>query len=198
MAARKSPSKAKAARPTTVADYLASLSAEKRTVIEEARAFVHKHLPKGYTEFMNWGVINWGVPLEEFSNTHNGQPLCYVGLGAQKNYNSLYLMGVYDNSGEYTSPFSQKLLVDAFRKAGKRLDMGKCCLHFKELDDLELTSVATVIAMSTPKEYLAYYKRMKGLDVWDRAGYDMHGLPTESKVQKKEHNAQQRPKQKRF
>jgi hypothetical protein len=31
------------------------------------------------------------------------------------------------------------------------------------LDDLELTSVATVIAVSTPKEYLAYYKRVKGL-----------------------------------
>ena len=41
--------------------------------------------------------------------------------------------------------------------------MGKCCLHFKELDDLELTSVAKVIAMSTPKEYIAYYKRAKGL-----------------------------------
>ena len=76
----------------------------------------------------------------------------------------LYLMGAYDSSnGKYTSPFSEKLLVDAFKKAGKRLDMGKCCLHFKELDDLELTSVAKVIAMSTPKEYIAYYRRVKGL-----------------------------------
>ena len=41
--------------------------------------------------------------------------------------------------------------------------MGKYCLHFRKLDDLELTSVATVIAMSTPKEYIAYYKRVKGL-----------------------------------
>ena len=164
MAVRKSPPKAKAARPATVASYLASLSPEQRAVIDAARAFVHKHLPKGYTEFMNWGVINWGIPLEEFSNTHNGQPLCYVGLGAKKSYNSLYLMGTFDSStGEYTSPFSEKLLVDAFKKAGKRLDMGKCCLHFKKLDDLELTSVAQVIAMSTPKEYLAYYKRMRGL-----------------------------------
>jgi hypothetical protein len=164
MAASKSRSTAKAARPTTVADYLGSLPPEKRAVIEEARAFVKKHIPKGYAEFMNWGVINWGIPLEEFSNTYNGQPLCYVGLGAQKRYNSLYLMGAYDSSnGEYTSPFSQQLLVDAFKKAGKRLDMGKCCLHFKKLDDLELTSVATVIAMSTPTEYLAYYKRVKGL-----------------------------------
>ena len=155
---------AKSARPTTVDAYLASLPPDKRAVIEAARALVRKHIPKGYAEFMNWGVINWGIPLEQFSGTHNGQPLCYIGLGAQKNYNSLYLMGVHDSSGKYTSPFSEKLLVDAFKKAGKRLDMGRCCLHFKTLDDLELTSVAKVIAMSTPKEYLAYYKRMKGLD----------------------------------
>jgi hypothetical protein len=87
-----------------------------------------------------------------------------VGLGAQKRYNSLYLMGAYQSStGEYTSPFSATLLVDAFRKAGKRLDMGKCCLHFRTLEVLELTSVASVIAMSTPEEYIAYYKRVKGL-----------------------------------
>jgi hypothetical protein len=73
-------------------------------------------------------------------------------------------MGTHDSvNGEYTSPFPEKLLVDAFKKAGKRLDMGKCCLHFKQLDDLELASVATVIAMSTPREYIAYYRRVKGL-----------------------------------
>ncbi len=165
MTASKSRVRPQAARPTTVTAYLASLTPQKRTVIQDARAFVRSHIPKGYAEFMNWGVINWGIPLQEFSNTYNGQPLCYVALGAQKNYNSLYLMGAYDSSnGKYTSPFSQKLLVDAFKKAGKRLDMGKCCLHFKELDDLELSSVATVIAMSTPEEYIAYYKRVKGLE----------------------------------
>ena len=164
MAAGKSRPKSKAARPTTVTAYLDSLAPDKRAVIEEARAFVHEHLPKGYVEFMNWGVINWGIPLEAFPDTYNGQPLCYVGLGAHKSYNSLYLMGTYESaSGEYTSPFPETLLVDAFKKAGKRLDMGKCCLHFKELDDLELTSVAKVIAMSTPQEYVAYYKRVKGL-----------------------------------
>jgi hypothetical protein len=154
----------KAARPTTVAGYLASLPPDKRAVIEEARAFVRKHIPKGYAEFMNWGVINWGIPLEKFPHTYNGQPLCYVGLGAHKTYNSLYLMGAYQSSnGKYTTPFPQKLLVDAFKKANKRLDMGKCCLHFKTLADLELTSVAKVIGMSTPKDYIAYYKRVKGL-----------------------------------
>src|SRR3954464_7324886 len=113
---------------------------------------------------MNWGVIRGPVSADEFATPYNGHRLCSVGRGAKKSYNSLYLMGAYQSSnGKYTTPFSANLLVDAFKKAGKRLDMGKCCLHFKELDDLELTSVAKVIAMSTPKEYIAYYKRAKGL-----------------------------------
>ena len=162
MAAGKSTSKAKAARPTTVTAYLASLTPEKRGVIEEARAFVRQHISKGYAEFMNWGVINWGIPLEEFSDTYNGQPLCYVGLAAQKNYNAFYLMGAYDGSN------GAKQLADAFKKAGKRFDMGKCCLRFKQLDDLELTSVANLIAKATPADYLTYYKRTKGLTMRGR------------------------------
>ncbi|MFC1728599.1 isoleucine--tRNA ligase [Nanoarchaeota archaeon] len=35
------------------------------------------------------------------------------------------------------------------------------------------------------KDCVLRFKRMKGLDVWDRAGYDMHGLPTAHAVEKK-------------
>ena len=35
------------------------------------------------------------------------------------------------------------------------------------------------------KDSVLRYRRMKGLDVWDRAGYDMHGLPTAHKVMEK-------------
>lgn len=35
------------------------------------------------------------------------------------------------------------------------------------------------------KDVVLRYKRMRGFNVWDRAGYDMHGLPTENAVQKK-------------
>ncbi len=34
------------------------------------------------------------------------------------------------------------------------------------------------------KDQILRYKRMNGFNVWDRNGYDMHGLPTENKVQK--------------
>ena len=35
------------------------------------------------------------------------------------------------------------------------------------------------------KDIILRYKRMLGYNVWDRMGYDMHGLPTEQKVMKK-------------
>jgi isoleucyl-tRNA synthetase len=35
------------------------------------------------------------------------------------------------------------------------------------------------------KDIILRYKRMKGMNVWDRAGYDMHGLPTENAAMKK-------------
>ncbi len=35
------------------------------------------------------------------------------------------------------------------------------------------------------KDMVLRYKNMKGFHVWDRAGYDMHGIPTASKVQEK-------------
>ena len=35
------------------------------------------------------------------------------------------------------------------------------------------------------KDQVLRYKRMKGFDVWDRAGWDMHGLPTANLAMKK-------------
>jgi hypothetical protein len=150
-------SKVRATRPATVAAYLASLPAEKRAVIAAARELVRTNIPAGYAEFMNWGVINWGIPLKQFATTYNGQPLCYIALGANKNNVSLHLMGCYGDEKQTA------FLKDEFKKAGKGFDMGKSCLHFKTLDDLELKSVAKVIGMVTPAQFLEHYKKAKGL-----------------------------------
>jgi hypothetical protein len=146
-----------ARRAQTVDEYLEGLPADKRGVVAAARKLVRANIPKGYAEFMSWGVINWGIPLAEFADTYNGHPLCYVALGAQKNYNSLYLMGCYGDAKQTA------FLKDEFKKAGKKFDMGKSCLHFKTMDDLELKSVAKVIGTVTPAKFLEHYKEVKGL-----------------------------------
>lgn len=52
-------------------------------------------------------------------------------------------------------------LRDEFRKAGKRLDMGKACIRFKTADDLPLDAIGHVIASTPVEKYVAIYERSR-------------------------------------
>jgi hypothetical protein len=137
---------------TTVEDYLAELPAERREVVSAVRDVVRRNLPKGFQETMNWGMISYELPLERYPDTYNGQPLNYAALAAQKNYYALYLMTASQDSEQ------EAFLKEAFKKAGKKLDMGKSCLRFKQLDDLPLDVIARVVASTPPDKFIAQYE----------------------------------------
>ena len=82
----------------TVDGYLRELPADRREVISRVRTVVRKHLPRGYEESMGFGMITWSVPLSRLAETYNKQPLMYAALAAQKNFNAIYLMGVYGDA----------------------------------------------------------------------------------------------------
>ena len=140
---------------TTVPGYLASLPADRRRVISAVRRVIHAHLPPGYRETMNWGMISYDIPLKRYPGTYNGQPLMYAALAAQKNNFAVYLTGIYQDSALATWFKAQ------FAKAGKRLDMGKSCVRFKSLDDLPLDAIGGVIASTTVDAYIARYERSR-------------------------------------
>jgi len=135
----------------TVKEYLDQLPPERRKVMSTVRSFVRKHVPKGYAEVMNWGMICWQIPLKRFPDTYNGQPLCYAALAAQKNNYTLHLMGAYVGTKE--NP-----LKAAYEAAGKKLDMGKSCLHFKKVDDLVPDAIAELIARMPPDSYIELFE----------------------------------------
>jgi uncharacterized protein YdhG (YjbR/CyaY superfamily) len=137
---------------TTAADYLAQLPEDRRAVVSAVRKLVKRHLPKGYEEHAAWGMLTYSVPLARSGPTYNGQPLCYAGIAAQKNHYALYLMGAY------MDPALTKRLQDAFKAAGKKLDMGKSCLRFKSLDAIPLDALGDVIAAVPMDEFVARYQ----------------------------------------
>jgi uncharacterized protein YdhG (YjbR/CyaY superfamily) len=145
-------------KAATVDQYLAELPPDRRAEIAKVRDAINAALPAGYREGMGFGMIGWVIPLDDYSDTYNGQPAVYAGLAAQKNYNSLYLNCVYV-SAERT-----ERLKAAFAAAGKKLDMGKSCIRFQRADDLPLDYVAEEIASSTPNQYIRMCEqaRMKG------------------------------------
>ncbi len=138
---------------TSISEYLAGLPEDRRKALKTVRAIVNKRLPKGYEETFAWGMITWSVPLEEYPDTYNGQPLCYAGLSNQKNHMSLYFMCAYADG-----PHKQKL-VSGFKAAGKKLDMGKACIRFKTLEDLPLDVIAEVAAAVPMKAYVETAKQ---------------------------------------
>jgi hypothetical protein len=73
-------------------------------------------------------------------------------LAAQKNNCSLYLMGVY------TVPGLAAWFADAYRRTGKKLDMGKSCVRFKSLETLALDIVGQVVAKVSVDEFLAAHE----------------------------------------
>ncbi len=70
----------------TVAEYLDELPADRRAAIEAVREVILEHLPEGYEEAMNWGMITYQVPLQAYPKTYNGQPLMLAALASQKNH----------------------------------------------------------------------------------------------------------------
>src|SRR5215210_5335654 len=84
-------------KETTPAAYLASLPPERREVIAAVRAVVKRHLPEGYVETMNWGMLSYEIPLSRYPKTYNKKPLMYLALAAQKNNYALYMMNVYSD-----------------------------------------------------------------------------------------------------
>ena len=125
---------------TSVADYLRALPEDRRAAIETVRGVVNAHLPPGYEEALNWGMITWQVPLATCPETYNGQPLMYAALASRKRYMALHLMGIY------TSPAARQAFEAAYRATGKRFDAGKACVRFRKLDDLPLDLVGKTIA----------------------------------------------------
>jgi len=136
----------------TVKQYLDELPPERRAVVAAMRTLIRKHLPKGYVEGLAWGAIGYSVPLKVLPDTYNGHPLCYVAIAAQKNYYSLHLMGLYGDAA------GTRRLEAAFKKAGKRFDMGKACLRFRSLDDLPLEALSAAIASVPMPAYVARYQ----------------------------------------
>ncbi len=139
---------------TTAEEYLSALPEERRESIAKVRSVVRKHLPKGFSEFVSWGMLNYGVPLKRFPNTANGQPLCYAALAAQKNHCSLYLMAAGDKQVEAR-------LREGFTAAGKKLDMGKSCVRFKSPDDLPLDVVGEIIASVSVERWIEIYEKSR-------------------------------------
>lgn len=142
-------------KATTVAAYLKELPDDRRKAIKAIRKEILAHLPKGYKEGMQYGMIGYFVPHRIYPAGYHcdpSQPLPYAHLASQKNHMVIYLFGMYSN------PEISDWFIQQWKLSGKKLDMGKSCVRFKKIEDVPLALIGQVIAKVPVKELIREYE----------------------------------------
>jgi hypothetical protein len=142
-------------KATTVDEYLSNLPPDRRAALQAVREVILANLDSDYEEGMQYGMIGYYVPHRVFPAGYHcdpRQPLPFAALASQKNYMSIYLMSVY-GEGEHENWFREE-----WAKTGKKLDMGKCCVRFKKLEDVALEVVGKAVKRVPSKVYIEHYE----------------------------------------
>ncbi len=138
-------------------EYIAELSPDRREAINKLRAIIKKHIPKGFEEVMQYGMIGYVVPHSLYPAGYHckpSDPLPFLGLASQKNSINFYHMGLYTDEkllSWYTNEYTKRWL-------GK-LDMGKSCTRWKKLDQIPYDLIGELVDKITPKEWIVLYEK---------------------------------------
>ena len=136
----------------TVQEYLAELTPERRAAVSTVRDVILSNLPEGYEEIMDFGMVSYVVPLTRYPKTYNGHPLNYAAISSEKSYVSVHLMSIYADAE------SQRWFVDSYKATGKKLNMGRACVRFKNLDDLPLGLIGEAVSRTPMEEWIQCYE----------------------------------------
>ncbi|MBX2882592.1 MAG: DUF1801 domain-containing protein [Granulosicoccus sp.] len=143
--------------PSTPAQYVEQLPADRKPVIRKLRAILRKNLPKGFKEELSYNMLGYVVPHKLYPEGYHCSPelpLPFINLASQKGGISLYHMGIY----------SDDKLMKWFQKEYKnrvktKLDMGKSCIRFKKMDDIPYELIGQLAGKMTPEDWIALYER---------------------------------------
>ncbi len=144
-------------KATTINAYLKELSEERKDPIEKLRKVILKNLSKGVEENISYGMIAYCVPHSIYPNGYHcdpKQPLPFMMLASQKNFISLYHMGLYAN------PVLMEWFTQEYAERVKgKLDIGKSCIRFKKPEQIPFDLIGELVAKMSADEWIVCYEK---------------------------------------
>ena len=141
---------------STFNEYIDSIPEERRASINKMRKVLKANLPRGFKEIMAYGYPGFVVPHSTYPAGYHvdpTQPLPFVGYASQKNFVALYHYGVY------ASPKLYKWFVAEYPKhVVSKLDMGKSCIRFKNLDQIPYDLIAQLSKKISVNDWIKLYE----------------------------------------
>ena len=151
-------------KATTVREYMASLPPERRAALEAVREVILRNLDKDYEEGMAYGMISYSVPHRVYPAGYHCDPrlgLPFAALASQKNYMSVYLMGLYCGCIDGVSDTGLvRWFHEAWAATGKKLDT-KSCIRFRKVEDLPLDVLGEAIRRVPAHVYIDQYEKSR-------------------------------------
>ena len=141
----------------TVDAYIDQLPAERKEVISKMRAVINANLPKGFKEVIGYGMPSWVVPHSLFPTGYHCDPklpLPFRSSASQKNFVAFYHMGVYAETA-----ILDGVVAEYPKHVKTKLDMGKSCVRFKNMDNIPYDLIAELVTKMTAEEWIALYEK---------------------------------------
>lgn|SRR5210317_354151 len=143
-------------KANTPEDYINQVPEERQNALKKLRKTIKDHLPNGFEEGIQYGMIGYYVPHSIYPDGYHcssKEPLPFMSFASQKNSINLY------HSGIYAKPQLHDWFVSEFPKYSKRkLDMGKSCIRFKKTEDIPFDLIAELCAKLTVEEWIGIYE----------------------------------------
>ena len=144
-------------KANTPEDYINQVPEERKEALKNLRNIIKKSLPKGFEEGIQYGMIGYYVPHSIYPDGYHctpSEPLPFMSFASQKNSVNLY------QSGIYAVPKINEWFVNEYPKHCKRkLDMGKSCIRFKNVDEIPLDLIAELCTKMTVDEWITVYEK---------------------------------------
>ena len=144
-------------KATTVEQYLAELTEERKPIITKLRQVILDNLPEGFEEVMNYGMLGYVVPHSLYPSGYHCDPklpLPFINLASQKAHIGFYHMGIYAD---------EKLLkwfTEEYAKIGikVKLNMGKSCVRFKKEAHIPFELLGQLVSKVTVQNWIETYE----------------------------------------
>jgi hypothetical protein len=136
--------------------YLNQLPDDRQEALLKLKKILSEKLPEGFEERFDGKFLHFEVPLSLYSAGYhvNKQPLMFISVASQKNFIALYHMGMYDN-GELLNWFTSEYPNHSKNK----LDMGKCCIRFKNISQIPYNLIEEMATKVTPQQWIEQYEQ---------------------------------------
>ncbi len=130
-------------KATSIESYLAAVPAERKELIETLHAFIQKTVPALKPHFA-YNMLGYGsFPYKNYKKESIEWPI--IALANQKNYVSIYVCAVTDG----------KYLAENYAAELGKVSVGKSCIRFKKLADVQLPVLAKVLQLAEQSPGLA-------------------------------------------